>query len=483
MVDGEKPPAARGARRGASFAVCLCTLLATCIAGALAAGCARRPPRPPVLLVTFHGLRADAVGAFGGAPGLTPHFDRLAAAATLKARAVAPASASAPALAALFTGLRPWQSQVLYDGTPLSRRFAALPSVLAAAGYHTVGFTEDPTLRRAGGFVQGFDVLQAQTLRAAAEVERRLCGPEPGFLWAHFDLVSTGYQLHDAFLERAAGGRVGLPEKVTRADIERWADPATPATEVERAAARTLYRSGVAEADAQLGKLLDALRDCGHFDAALVALVGDHGEAFGEDGAFGHGGGLGRAQIEVPFVLKLPQSDGRGPTLAVPPTERISTARLYATILDALDLPVPPGVAPPLATRDAGGAESEAYRLNGENLFSLVQGDLQIVRSVRFAPVDPDYAAARRAMVDPAARAALLRSPKAVLNQLTRAFRRTLPYRDRGDIRLELRRWLPGGGSETVADPAALARLDAALERAYFRFVAEELTPAEARRR
>ena len=31
----------------------------------------------------------------------------------------------AKALAALFTGLRPWQSQVLYDGLPLSRRLAS----------------------------------------------------------------------------------------------------------------------------------------------------------------------------------------------------------------------------------------------------------------------------------------------------------------------------------------------------------------------
>jgi len=473
MVGRAMRPAARGSHRGALFGVCLGAAL-------LAAGCTRTAPRPPVLLITLHGLRADVVGAFGGPRGLTPHFDAFAEAASAKARAVAPASSGGPALAALFTGLRPWQSQVLYDGLPLSRRFATLPSVLAEAGYRTSGFTEDPTLRRAGGFINGFELLQAQTLRARTEIERRLCGPEPGFVWVHFDLVSTGYQRHDAFLAQAGGASSTLPEALSRAEIERLPDAATPA---ERAAASTLYRSGVAEADAQVGELLDALRDCGHFDAALVAVLGDHGEGLGENGAAGHGNGLGRDQVEVPFALKLPLGSPRTAALAVPATERVSTTRLYATVLDALAFRVPPGVAPPLSVRDGGGAESEAYRLDGENLFSLVEGDLQLVRSVRFAPADPVYAAARRAMLDPVARDGMLRAPKAVINQLTRAFRRTLPYRDRGDVQLELRRWLPGGGSEPVTDPATLARLDQALERAYFRFVAQELTPAEARRR
>src|SRR5262249_6233550 len=135
----------------------------------LATGCTGRPRRPPVLLITLHGLRADVVDVLrpgAPVPPLTPHLDAFARQASWSGRAIAASSASAPALAALFTGLRPWQTQVLYDGTPLSLRFPTLPSALGDAGYTSAGFSEQTSLRRAGGFIHGFEIFQAQTLRA-----------------------------------------------------------------------------------------------------------------------------------------------------------------------------------------------------------------------------------------------------------------------------------------------------------------------------
>lgn len=445
----------------------------------LLAGCAPAPPRPPILLVTVHGLRADAVGALGGRPRLTPHLDALAAAASFRGRAVAASTASGPALAALFTGLRPWQSQVFYDGVRLSPRFDTLPGVLAAAGYATAGFSEQPALRRGGGFVRGFEILQAQTARARGEVERRLCGDRPGFVWAHFDLVGAGYHRHDAFLDRVPDAPADLPERISRGEIERGADPRTPWSEAQRARAWALYGSGVAEADAQLGTLLEALRGCGHFDDAVIAVAGDHGEALGEEGVAGHGRGADRATLEVPLVIKLPRRARALPS----PADRVSTTRLYATLVEAAGLPVAPAVGASLTVADPGGAESETFRLNGENVISLVVGDLQLVRRVRFAPADPDYDAARVALAEPGARAALSRPPRAIFNQLARAFRQTPPFRDRGDLRSELRRWTAAGGVEPLQDDVQTARLDALLTAATLRFVAEELTPAQARRR
>jgi arylsulfatase A-like enzyme len=452
------------------------------LASALAVGCARRPTRPPILLITLHGIRADVVDALRPgpptSPALTPQIDAFAREATWSGRAVAASSASAPALAALFTGLRPWQTQVLYDGTPLSRRFATLPSALAEAGYTSAGFSEQASLRQSGGFIHGFEVFPAQTLRAEAELDRRLCAAEPSFLWAHFDLVSNGYTRHDHSLSRVARAPRDLPDRIRPGTIEGWNDPATPMTPAEHDVAWALYRSGVAEADAQAGVLLDALRACRRFDDALVIVAGDHGEAFGENGIAGHGGSLGRAVLEVPLLVKLP----RGMRLAIPADEAVSTTRLFATVLTVAGLPVPPGVEPSLFLRSGSGAESEAFRLNGENQFSLVAGDFELLRTVRYAAPDPEYYAVRRAFADPDADETLSRHPRAILHQLTRTFRQTTPFEDHGAVTVALRRWPAGGGAQPVADAALQERLAAALERAFRRFVAEENTPAIARR-
>ena len=61
--------------------------------------------RGPIVLITLDALRADAVGAFGGPPRLTPTLDALAREATWAGTAIAPSSWTVPSMAALFTGL------------------------------------------------------------------------------------------------------------------------------------------------------------------------------------------------------------------------------------------------------------------------------------------------------------------------------------------------------------------------------------------
>ena len=46
--------------------------------------------------------------------------------------------------------------------------------------------------------------------------------------------------------------------------------------------------------------MLDALRDSGHFDEALIAVTSDHGEEFGENGQVLHGNNLHRVLSVYP---------------------------------------------------------------------------------------------------------------------------------------------------------------------------------------
>src|SRR5205814_8348569 len=68
-----------------------------------------------------------------------------------------------------------------------------------------------------------------------------------------------------------------------------------------------LYLNAVREADTQIGRLIDALRERGLADDTLLVITGDHGEAFGwPHDTYGHGPRVYQENVNVPFVLLCP---------------------------------------------------------------------------------------------------------------------------------------------------------------------------------
>ena len=60
-----------------------------------------------------------------------------------------------------------------------------------------------------------------------------------------------------------------------------------------------------------MAKLLAGLRTRRLFDSALIAVMADHGEAFGEHGENHHGIFLYDETIHVPLLIKAPGNTAR----------------------------------------------------------------------------------------------------------------------------------------------------------------------------
>jgi lipoteichoic acid synthase len=69
---------------------------------------------------------------------------------------------------------------------------------------------------------------------------------------------------------------------------------------------KTRYLNAVAEADALIATLVERLRSSGLLSSTLLVISGDHGEAFGAHGSFGHGANLYEEEVHVPIVLVAP---------------------------------------------------------------------------------------------------------------------------------------------------------------------------------
>ncbi|HEY0557222.1 MAG TPA: sulfatase-like hydrolase/transferase, partial [Thermoanaerobaculia bacterium] len=356
------------------------------------------PPQDgPIVLITFDSLRADVVGGLGGDRGLTPNLDALLRQADWAGRAIAPSSWGVPAMASLFTGLRPWQHQVLTEGDRLSPALYSLPKALQAAGYETNGFTGEPTYSKDGGYDRGFDRLEqlSKGVEAAARLAR--IGRGRRFVWIHIPEPEAPYFHRPRFDDRIETGRLDLPERVLPNELALYLDPANPLPPARRRVFWAMYRYNVAWADDRLGRMIQALRSSGEWDRTLLVVTSTHGEEFGEKGQILNGGNLGRQLLEVPLAVKLPL--GFRLKIAEPGERRVAAARLWATLVEAAGGEVPPAVAPSLFRRAPGPVLSELYMANGANLFSLVDGDDQLLWESRFAPPRPEYYLARLAMM------------------------------------------------------------------------------------
>ena len=320
------------------------------------------PPKPNVLLITIETLRADHVGSQGYGRNTTPNLDRLARQGASFENAVAQAPFTLPSIASIMTGMTPPSHGVRNHPAVLSDSIETLAERFQKAGYQTAAMTRHTWLRNKSGLDQGFleyhnnkfsAGLDARSLSLAASDWLAERDPaRPFFLWLHFldphlpYTPSYPYSVlyHDAYGEEAnhlramaaaavdredyvptpfadlAGGPYydlvlrHYPENRILLDLAFWRRSRGSIffnkglySRYEVSQIIDLYDGAILYTDDNLGRVLKTIADLGVADSTLVAVAGDHGEAFGEHGlSFTHDFTLYDEVLQVPLVIRAP---------------------------------------------------------------------------------------------------------------------------------------------------------------------------------
>jgi arylsulfatase A-like enzyme/tetratricopeptide (TPR) repeat protein len=280
-----------------------------------------------VILITIDTARADRMGFLGSKAGLTPNLDALARQGVVFSRAYAQVPLTTPSHATILTGTYPQFNHLDDLGTALAKDIPYLPDLLQKHGYRTAAIVGsqvlDPKSAAVPGFDRGFQTYDADFhSRASGEdryhsVERRAevvvdhalvwLSHHPGgpfFLWVHF------YDPHDPY------------------------DPPEP---FKTRYAAAPYDGEIAYVDSAVGRLLNALRSRSLYDGATIAVVADHGEAFGEHGERSHGFFLYDETIHVPLLIKLPNGRLGGRRIAA----RVGLVDIAPTLLREVGIEAP----------------------------------------------------------------------------------------------------------------------------------------------
>ncbi|NMO21081.1 sulfatase-like hydrolase/transferase, partial [Pyxidicoccus fallax] len=353
---------------------------------------ARETKHPLVVLIGIDAFRPDRLKSQGGTGEVAPHVERFLEDATLFTRAYTPIAQTEPAWRSLLTAKWPNTTGVRYALTAESRLKLqpTFPQSFAQAGWRTV-FATDCSRFHAEGPASGFDTrlqpprgainfaLEKLRYRALGVFADNALGAAwvPEFidnraLAGIHDPMGYAARLASRLADEARQGPTLFAFHATAAHFpgdpvypfyRRFVPPSEPLERRlrmhfapvspgakggwSREGAEALYDELIAQADAQVGTVLDALRDSGRYDDALIVLMSDHGESFHADrpdlaGATPvHGARLGEEENRVLLAVKPPRGRGSGPA-AVGALVRL--VDVGPTLLELSGLPALSGV-------------------------------------------------------------------------------------------------------------------------------------------
>jgi arylsulfatase A-like enzyme len=303
---------------------------------------ARAGEAPNVVLILVDTLRADHLGVYGYARSTSPRIDAFAAEGMVFERAYSTTNWTRPAVASLFTSTMPSRHNATALDRALSPDLPLLAEALRGRGYRTAFFTVGPNVEPADGYGRGVDhffhgrsqkavartvffnsiVLRlvpgvgkllpgrrhasaltgdpAEITDRALEWARAADPARPFFVYLHYLGPHSPYRPPPPF-DRAFS-EVGVVERVVDPP-HAWSgkDAFSPADTQQMI---DKYDGEVAWHDAHIGRLLDGLREAGRLDQAIVAIVADHGEGFGEHGVWGHNAGLFEEVVRIPMIFR-----------------------------------------------------------------------------------------------------------------------------------------------------------------------------------
>jgi len=274
--------------------------------------------RPPdVVLISIDTLRPDHLGVYGHTRNTSPFLDGLAAKGVRFQHARSASPWTLPAHTTLFTGQLPTTHLVIEDDLRLADSVPVLPERLDERGVHTAGVVSTLFVSSMYGFDRGFDHFNdfgihdkttnlqgvVDTVGLVDDLEAYVKGipsGEPMFLFLHTYDVHYAYDPpapYDTMFDRAptaADGDYRSYFYYKRNPLDR--------EQLEHQLAQ--YDESIRYVDDQLARLDRVFRDAGR--EVRWVVTADHGEEFGERGAWGHAHTLYAEQLRVPLIVSGP---------------------------------------------------------------------------------------------------------------------------------------------------------------------------------
>lgn len=316
------------------------------LAGTMAAHQQLLAQQPHIVLIISDQHRGDAMNCMGNPSVVTPNMDALAADGTLFMNGYSSTPSSTPARSGLLTGLSPWHHGMLGYGRVGSRYRYEMPQMLRDQNYYTFGIGKmhwfpqkslhgfHGTLVDESGRVESDDFISdyrlwfqmqapglnpdstgigwnahgggvyklpedlhptAWTGKMACEMIRNYSrgSGQPLFLKVSFARPHSPYDPPQRLVDFYKDRDVPAPCIGEWCKDKEYAAPQDVTTAAKDAAfgnfgeeyakdSRRYYYANVTFIDEEIGKVIEALKEQGMYDNALICYISDHGDMLGD---------------------------------------------------------------------------------------------------------------------------------------------------------------------------------------------------------
>jgi choline-sulfatase len=347
-------------RRGFFQAGAASAVTAAGVASAAEAPAAREERRPNMVFIVCDQLGLDALSAHGCPDVRTPNMDRLVRRGVTFLESHSTNPVCSPARSSLFTGRMPCETGVISNGRPIHPSVPNMGQWLRQAGYETVYSGKWHLPHGYPTSIEGFTVLPVgrgqgdlcdPLVSRSCEAWLKSCSGKKPFL-----LVASFLQPHDICYWAIRGSEL-VPEDLPFPHLadglpdlppNHKAFPKAPAQldrirytgftdEQWRYYIYTYYRQ-VEMADADIGRVVDAVEQAGEAEDTIIILTADHGEGRGRHShvqkwyPYEEG-------VKVPLVVSCPPRMQQGVQDA---EHLVSGLDVMATVCDYAGTEAPP---------------------------------------------------------------------------------------------------------------------------------------------
>lgn len=287
-----------------------------------------------IIYYVLDSTRADHLSCYGYHRNTSPNIDNIAEEGVRFNQCISPSTWTRPVAASILSGLYPKVHGVRTSRDRFTPNVPTLPEILKNNGYSTVGIEAMPNASSDFGFDKGFDdfydmykwdeirssrpaaphykdgtpLTRAEDLNKGFQQwlsEYENTEPFFAFIWSNEPHIPfSPPKTFREFINDDYNGPVNTePTHFSQFEFLE--------TERDKNHLLSLYDSEIYYNDHCIGELINYLKNEGLYNNTMVIIVGDHGEAFGEHGEYGHGTAVPPFSevSRVPCIVRHPDGE------------------------------------------------------------------------------------------------------------------------------------------------------------------------------
>lgn len=371
--------------------------------------------KPHIIFIMTDQQRGDALGCMGNPTVLSPHIDSLAREGSLFVSGYSSTPSSTPGRAGLLTGMTPWHHGMLGYGRMALKYRYEMPQMLHNLGYYTFGIgkmhwfpqkalhgfdtllldesgrsetpdfisdyhewfqlqapAKNPDITGIGWNDHGAGTYQLEerlhpttwTGQTACELIHNYEADKPLFLKVSFARPHSPYDPPQRYLDMYKEAVIPTPsigewcsQYAERLDPDKVASDAPFGNFGDEYAvnSRRHYYASITFIDDQVGHIIQALKEKGMYDDAIICFTSDHGDMLGDHyhwrKTYPYEG-----STHIPFIVKWPAGLSKSVPNGAVVEQPVELRDFLPTFIEIAGGAVPPD-------------------MDGRSLLNLVQGN------------------------------------------------------------------------------------------------------------